>query len=266
MGEQTGVIRLKGKVGELTFRLAADGKTIVGTNSRLNKERINTEPAFQRTRENNSEFSGSAKAASGLKIAYASLYKRFADSTAFNRWLKLMREIISKDTGVRGERPVDVVAHKLLLQGVNFHATDKLSDVFLAPYSAVINPDRNEIVYTIPDFNTTDYLTIPEGATHIKLFGACGAMSNYIYSTNISNYEPAVPEQNSIGTFVTSTEIPIGGMVGADTILTATLPGSPVLDAQVLFTGALGIEFLLESGGVFYTLASNNALQITHTA
>ncbi len=265
MGQQTGIIRIKGKVGELTFSQKGD-KTIVGRNSSLSKERILNDPKFRLTRQNMSEFAGASKTAAAIKTALIRAYKGFADKRTFNNLFKITREIINLGTGTRGRRNANLVANSVQFSNFNFHSTDKFNEVFYGAYSITNNADRNQIDISIPDFNTLDYLTIPQGATHVRFVAAIGAVSNYTYSIQTKSYEPVVPTQNGLENVVYSPIIPLGGMVGSNTNLQATLPGSPALDTQVLMLGTIGVEFILESNGEFLLMASGNALKVAIAA
>lgn len=75
-------------------------------------------------------------------------------------------------------------------------------------------------------------------------------------------YEPSDPDNNSKNDFVASNYIPLGPAVGSDTILTATLAGSPVLPLTSALVSCIGIEFYQEVSGVMYLLSSDNAMKI----
>ena len=74
MGQQDGVIKLKGRVGELaTFkgRFGYQARTKTG----MNGSRIKNDPRFQRTRENAAEFARGGVASRVLRTAFRTLLK-----------------------------------------------------------------------------------------------------------------------------------------------------------------------------------------------
>ena len=71
MAKQVGIMPLEGTLGEYTFIKTQDGY-MVRTRGGVSAERIATDPDFQRTRENNAEFS---RACQGGKVLRVSLRK-----------------------------------------------------------------------------------------------------------------------------------------------------------------------------------------------
>lgn len=265
MAKYKSIIRLQGKVGELVFK-HRDGKGIVGMDASIDKNRIENDPAFERTRENNREFGGSAKAAKAVRDALNKVFKPFADKTASGRLLKTLRIMLNNGPGVRGKRLLDIQAQAPLLKGFELNETDSLASKFNALFTTAVNADRNELTLTIPDFHTVDDVTAPSYATHIRFVGAVGTLSNHALDTVSGKYAATNPVQSKIGTVARSAEIQIGGMVGGVTTVVVQLPNAPVLDPDVALIGALGIEFLEEVNGDFYVLATGNAMQIVEVA
>ncbi|MBO9154430.1 hypothetical protein ACFOTA_19610 [Chitinophaga sp. GCM10012297] len=65
MARQTGLIKLKGSIGNVTFYTTVAGD-LARQKGGVDAERIATDPAFQRTRENGSEFGRAGLAAQFL--------------------------------------------------------------------------------------------------------------------------------------------------------------------------------------------------------
>ncbi len=82
------------------------------------------------------------------------------------------------------------------------------------------------------------------------------------YLVSEKAYEFVNPEENDVSTIIYSTEIPIGGMVGADISLQADLGFSSALPSSVGIVIGIGILFYQEMNGQFYDLARNNAFRI----
>jgi hypothetical protein len=60
-GKTKSIIKLEGTIGDITFFKSKDGY-IAREKSSISKERIQNDPAFQRTRENGAEFGRAGKA------------------------------------------------------------------------------------------------------------------------------------------------------------------------------------------------------------
>jgi len=126
-----------------------------------------------------------------------------------------------------------------------------------------LDVNRSVATWLIPDFNTSNYINPPEGATHFKLVLATTVLSDYTYSTSIKKYEPANEAKNETNGIALSSEIPLGGMVGSDTTLVVDLGFGSALPATVGVVSAIGIIFYQEINTQFYELASDNALRIS---
>jgi len=261
MARQRGVIRLKGKIGDLSF-YENDGKSLARLKGGVDKNRINSDPAFKRTRENMKEFGGSAKVGKSLRLGLVSVIKAFGDRKLVGRVVKIMKAINARGAGDRGQRSFEIVTNKDLLVGFELNETDVLGSAFNAPYTITPNADRNEVSLDIPDFDADNFVTAPEGATHFRIVSAISVLSDFVFNPTTSAYEATDPTVNEEGIVVKSSEISISGLVGSATTLLATLPGAPTIPPTSGLLACVGIEFLQELNGSFYLLASGNAMRI----
>ena len=169
MADQKGFIKLKGSLGGLTF-YDKDGKSLVRTTGGVDKSRITSDPAFKRTRENMSEFGGSAKVGKSLRMGFVSIYKSMAGTGTVGRLTGVMKRINSVGPGLRGQRAFEIVPNKVLLEGFEFNLKAPLDTVFYAPNDEpTLDANRSIATWDIPDFNTDDFITPPEGASHFIL-------------------------------------------------------------------------------------------------
>lgn len=261
MAKYKGIVKLQGKIGDLTFK-QVNGKGQVGLSSEVDKGRIEKDPAFARTRENNQEFGGSAKLAKAVRTALNDVFKSFSDKQASGRLVSLMRKVLNLGGGFRGQRVADLVNNGASLKGFELNALDKFGTKFKVPYVTSVNADRNELTVTIPDFHTVDDIDGPSFASHLRLVLAVGSVSNQIFDAGEKTYAPSNTAQEMENIVVRSSEIVIGGMVGTSLVLTAQLPSAIVLDPDVVLIGALGIEFLENVNGNYYVFATDNAMKI----
>jgi len=89
MAKQTGLIKLKGKIGDLSFYKTKDGH-LAREKGGVDAERIARDPAFIRTRENGAEFGSSASAGKLMRDALRPLIMRAADGRVTSRLTKVM--------------------------------------------------------------------------------------------------------------------------------------------------------------------------------
>jgi len=263
MAKNNSFIKLEGTLDGLTF-YEKDGENFVKTKSAISKNRIYNDPAFVRTRENNQEFSGCAKASKAVREAFASVVKLMGDTYIAARLTGVMKKINKNGTGLRGERTIDIATNKEQLVGFEFNPKDPFSSKFYAPYDApVLGVNRNDVTVTIPDFDAGSFINPPEGATHCKIVLASGLVSNFEYEAALNTYEPDNEEENGKGGTDYSDPILLTGLVGSDTILTVDIPlGSGGITPSVSNVIALGIIFYQEINGDLYELASGNGMQV----
>jgi hypothetical protein len=261
MARQKGVFRVKGRLGGVSF-YQAGGSDLARESGGPTREQLLNDPAFARTRENMSEFGASALVAKALRQGLAGTGKSFRDRTYVARVVRIMKAINSRGTGTRGQRAFSIAANSDLLVGFELNGSNVLAGVFNAPYTLAANVARNQATLTVPDFNTSAYVSAPPGATHFRLVCAAASLSNYSYNSITGQYEPANAVQNSLGTVMSSAQIPIGAMVGAATVLNPQLPGAPTLVATVALVVCIGIEFYQQLNGQFYLLGSGNAMRL----
>lgn len=262
MAIQDSFIKIKGSLGGLTF-YEKDGKSLIKTSSGVTKERIMTDPKYKRTRENMVEFGASAKIGKSFRTGFASIRRVVGDNSLTGRVTGLMKQVNKAGNGIRGQRSFEIVANKNLIEGFEFKKNLKLSSVFYAPFAApVVDANRSVVDLVIPDFNTSNLILAPEGATHFKVALSASVLSDLEYDVAEKAYAFVNPDENEMNTIVFSTEIPLGGMIGTDISIQADLGFSSALPTSVGVVIGVGILFYQEMNGQFYDLARNNAFRI----
>lgn len=261
MAKQGSFIRNKGNLGGLSF-YESNGQALVRETGGVAKSRILHDNAFKRTRENMSEFGGSASIGKALRSCFISISKLFSSKFLAGRITKIMKQINSKGTGTRGKRSFEIVANKYSLVGFEFNQQKHFDSLFLAPYTLVANNEKNRVDLVVPAFNTSDFINAPQGATHFRLIIAIGVLSDYLFDDETGKYEPANPDQNMLNNAVYTSEIQIGGMMSNPINIQCNLDGAPTLDGTAALIACMGIEFLQQMDGQFYSLKSDNALKI----
>lgn len=96
MARQKGIIKLKGTIGDITFYKTTDGH-LAREKGGIDASRIASDPAFQRTRENGSEFGRAGKAGKLLRTALRPLLLNSADNRMVSRLTQSMMKVIQAD-------------------------------------------------------------------------------------------------------------------------------------------------------------------------
>lgn len=237
MAKQIGIIKTQGTLDDLTFSKTKDGY-LVKKRTSLDGSKINSDPRFQRTRENNSEFGKAARAGKLLRNAFRNQLQNAKDFRVVSRLCKEMMKVLKADTtSTRGQRNV-IDGETEMLQGFDFNVNAKLSTTLYAPFTATINRAAGSLTVDIPSFIPNASIVAPTGTTHFRIVSS-GA---------------AIDFENE--SFV------------ADSKSTATLPWDAVASAAINLANAvtaasthplfllLGIQFFQEVNGVFYPLKS----------
>ena len=214
MAKATGILKIEGTVEELTF-YKKNGKNFVRKKGGVSKERIENDPSYVRTRENNSEFGHSGSSGKVLRMAMGSLVFKAKDSKLSSRMLQLMSRIKNLDAvSARGKRRVEIglltVEGKLLLQGFDFNINAPLNGVLFAPFARDMATGTIDFVDLIP----AEQLQFPQGSTHVSLQSALLAID---FATEISELAYSAVENMPINltpsTFsLTTSSVPTGGV------------------------------------------------------
>jgi len=237
MARQKGIIKLKGTIGDITFYKSKDGY-IAREKGGIDATRIATDPAFQRTRENGSEFGRAGKAGKVLRMALRSVLINSADSKMVSRLTTQFIKVIQADvTSVRGLRNV-IDGEAELLSGFEFNAQGKLGTILFAPFAAVINRVSGDLTISLDPFIPVNMIAAPSGTTHYKIISA-GAEVDFEGESFVgANSETALLPWDAVETIAINHINPV-------------TPAS----TKPLFL-ALGIEFFQQVNGQNYSLKS----------
>ena len=169
MPKQVSIIKVKGTMGGMTFyKTSADGH-LIREKGGVSKERIMNDPAFQRTRENGSEFGRAGIAGKTLRLALRGLLTNAADGRLTSRLVKAMIKVIQADsTSERGLRNV-IDGEAELLSKFEFNIRGKLGTSFFAPYTASIDRVTGALKVDVPSFVPSAMINAPSGTTHFKI-------------------------------------------------------------------------------------------------
>ncbi|RKS01683.1 hypothetical protein [Flavobacterium sp. 102] len=236
MARQTGIIKLKGTIGGMTFyKTSADGH-LVREKGGIEKSRIESDPAFQRTRENGAEFGRAGKAGKMLRTALRALLINSADSRMVSRLTQQMVKVIQADlVNERGLRNV-IDGEAELLLGFEFNLRGKLGTTLYAPFVGAIDRVSGEITVDIAPFIPANMIVAPSGTTHYKIISG-GAEIDF---------------ENEVFTVATS-ETAILPWDATLTVAVAQTNQVTAASTKPLFL-ALGIEFYQEVNGSMYPL------------
>jgi hypothetical protein len=239
MAKFDGIFEIQGTLKGMTFYKSKDG-LLIRTKGGVSKQRIKTDPAFQRTRENGTEFGHNAKMSQLIRKSISNslvLAKDFRISSRLNQTLSRVKNLDL--TSARGNRKVpiglDSPLGKEVLRGFNFNSRSPFDSVFRGQY--VLDSVIGSV--TVTDFNPMTNLSIPEGATHVSLSVSVSAIDfeTESYSTVYS------PKENLV-------------LVEGSLTLTLVPAAMPTVTGFVFYYFL--IEFFQEINGIQYPLKNNS--------
>lgn len=245
MAKQTGILKLKGTIGGISFYKSKDGH-LAREKGGVDKSRIMNDAAFQRTRENGSEFGRAGVAGKILRTAFRTLLITASDFRMVSRLTREMVKVLQEDAvSLRGLRNV-LDGELELLTGFEFNINGKLATTLYAPFTRSIDRVLGTLSVSIPSFIPNKMVSAPGGTTHFKIVSSGAAIDFEAGTFVVAESSSAILPYNDAATAVLS--------------LVSTVTAA---STNPLFL-ALGVEFYQEINGVQYPLknGSYNALSL----
>lgn len=245
MARQRGVIKIDGTIDDLTFYKTSDGY-LVRTRGGVSADRIATDPAFARTRENGAEFTRAGKASKLLRTVFRTqLQNARGKRTPSRLTQELMRVIHADASSTRGMRNVKDGVLSLLLD-FDFNDRSQLGSVLFADYTAAINRASGAATVNLPDVVPVNDIVAPAGATHFIVHAAAAEIDF------VGELYTVVSDATELKTYDATTM--------AAQVLTCNLPPASTQDLVLI----MGIEFFQKVNNEYYSLKNGgyNALTV----
>ena len=249
MAQQSGIIKLEGTIGDITFYKSVDGH-LARAKGGVSGDRIKTEPRFARTRENGAEFKASAQSGKLMRDSIRPILMNACDPRVTARLTKVMSLILKPDlTSIRGARTptngLSTATGKSLIKLFNFNNNAVLGTVLFKSWT--ITPATG--VITLPNIIPTSDIAAPVGATHFSISGAVEVVN---FATGVYDFK----QTNLVNAAIGTTAVPV--------VLTPTaLPAGTGIKFYYL-----KVEFFQMTNGVQYSLKNGafNSLAVIEVA
>jgi hypothetical protein len=245
MAKQSGIIKLKGTIGGISFYKTSDGH-LAREKGGVDASRIANDPAFQRTRENGAEFGAAGKGGKVIRNAIRILLQNAKDKRVVSRLTTDLLKVVKTDTvNDRGARTIQD-GNMSLIQGFEFNTNGKLGSTLFTPSINAFDRVTGEATVSIAAFVPSVRIAAPNGTTHFKVVTGVAALDFDAETSTFENDETAILPYDS----TTTAAIDLSATITANSVL-------PVIQI-------LGIEFYQEVNGAMYPLknGSYNALAI----
>lgn len=200
MARQKGIIKLKGTIGGITFYKTSQDGHLAREKGGIEKSRIMSDPAFQRTRENGSEFGRAGKAGKLLRTALRALLLNSSDGRMVSRLTREMVKVIQADlVSERGLRNV-IDGEAELLVGFEFNIRGKLGTSLYAPFTSAIDRVSGEVTVDIPPFIPINMIAAPSGTTHFRIISGGAEIDFEAETFVVETSETAILPWDAIAT------------------------------------------------------------------
>jgi hypothetical protein len=249
MARQESLVTLTGTMGGLSFYKTRDGFQARKKGS-IDRNRILTDPKFERTRENFAEFGAAGRASRVLRTALRGLVAKVPASGTSNRLQQTMMKVVKADaTNDRGQRNV-VDGEIGFLLGFEFNGGAPLAGTLRTPFTSSVDRAAGTTVVNIPAFVPTEAIAAPPGATHFRLLSQASEV-DFETETFVVNND-------------TTVELPLDDSLIAPVVMNNAVPAASVHPIFVV----LGIEFLQQVNGKYYAMKNGgfNALSIVNVS
>jgi hypothetical protein len=263
MAELIGPIRFKGSIGGMScYYNKVLKKWIFRTKGGANKNQIENNAAFARTRENMTEFNACGKFCKQIRLGLFEL-DELNYGMYMNGMVKLAKFIQKMDPiGPRGWRSIEASRHKEMLTDIDFNQNHPFKQVVLRKPVVTSDADRMTVTVEFPHFVSQWELFWKEKYSDYRFILAISQLSDYTGDAPSKTFGAQYPdlEENQglcVGEWMSrSTE-------AHDISLTASfLEGNiPPTDATVLV--ALGIEIAMgRTGRAIYSQKGDGTMAL----
>jgi len=168
MAIQTGILKLQGRIGDLSFFTSAYGD-MVRRAAGPTGEQIKKNPAFKETRKHLADFARTGKATKLTRAAFATQFKGVADPKMTNRMIKNYWSVITSDVTNRPGRRQIMDGDVALMTGFEFNKQASLRAIFNVAFVCSLNRKTGKMDIDIPAFLPLERVKRPEASTHFKL-------------------------------------------------------------------------------------------------
>ncbi len=246
-----GPIQLTGSVSNISFytRRGSD-KIIARTKGGINADKLKRLPQFEGMRNQQKEWSGVTKLASGVRQAFGGLH-RLADynlTSVLNGLANKMQKVDT--TAPKGKRPVHLSQFRQALDGFNFNRNYMFNSVLRTTLSYELNRETLSGSVQFPRINTEIDVLNVQRLPYFRLIVSLGTATDMLFNEQLADYLPVVEALHGASAVTNSVWFPATNIIEEQT-LTVTMSDKQrtLLTEDVSVILSVGIEF----GAVSFT-------------
>lgn len=259
MGHQKGGVHISGKFGDIQY--TTDGmQGFVKVSNPPSREKIMKDPSYAQLRKNMAETKGASLATDALQLCFGEGWNRFGERYLRSRLQTLLRGILVKGTGFKGERKFEVAPNLEDLQLIDLDDAQPLTKHFKRKFTVSVNPDRNTATVDVPGFIWDAYGGMAPYATHGRLFMTIGVLTDFEFVGGEQVYASSQPTFVGLRERFETAPIPAGPVVPFQMV--ASLPGLPVLPSDTCLVVCIGVQYMQVINNREEIFAGSDAMQV----
>ncbi|MFC4873911.1 hypothetical protein [Negadavirga shengliensis] len=250
MAKQTGILKLTGTIGNITFYKTRNGYLAKQKNS-VSKSRIMKDPAYAGTRRAMSEFGHASSLSKVFRFAIAGMILQVHKGYFPSRLTALFGKIIRTDkVNAPGKREL-LRGDLSLMKGLEISERERLDAYLDGMPNLSINRETSVTVFSFSGLEKADLLRYPKGATHFTLKPGLVLMGE----------DPRQKAHFAGIKYTDSIYVPVKkGLEGMEDIRFSLQRGP---DPQLL-CGLLALHFYQEVNGEMHALSEGACVRVVH--
>jgi signal peptidase I len=256
MATVSNILGIEGKLGDLVI-YKLNGKYVARRIGKISEDKYKNGKNYEAMRQNMMEFGTASMLGKVIRRFLNPYSKKWGDVYLSGRLNKVLKEVINKGIGKKGERKFDIVQNGFLLDGFELNAGLSYTQIVKRNVGNIsISANRNEVVLIADNLVLKEALMVPKGANVARIVLVAFGLSYYSFDNVVGKYKPSVE-------MVNERDIAISDWMNVGDInsyeLTCKLDP---LDAKMALIYGLGVEFGQKLDTECYELETNRVMKI----
>jgi len=183
------------------------------TNKKITRQRFNTDPSFERTRENIAEFNNAGKAVTVFKGAFRDMLIVAGDKKINNRLQRIAMRILKTDpVSDRGQRSV-AKGDFAMLKRFNFNSRNSLTETIFVRETIQVDRASGKVTISFPAFVPRIRIQASPDATHFQIVAVATAIDfeNGTYEYAVQETASLSWDMNTINPISLELQLPAAG-------------------------------------------------------
>mgnify|MGYP004042285999 CR=1 FL=1 len=176
--------------GYRAYNLKGVKHTIIARKGGPTADQIKTRPTYQKLRNNQKEFAVASMMSKTLRESLTGNMNEICETYVSGRLTAQFRNLVKKEEGPTGKRPLYISKHGQSLNGFEFNTTYTYDEIFKEQYYIKTGSRWGQVILHFPAFIPDESFKKPKGATNFKVKARLVGVSDYKYDDFEETYLP----------------------------------------------------------------------------